>query len=360
LKKYLNHINKIFLYIIVIIIAAKIDALPRVPEDSPIQIKNLVKTGEIKDGFAIGEIDYFWRISTCCCDKYDNLYVSDRGWNKIFKFDPSGQFIISFGREGQGPGEFLATPKAGTLYLSAGNDGYIYIYDSAIRRLSIFTQNGKYVKSYTYRTGSHDQPQINSRGDIYLITMFSEENLIDIYDNNFKYKMSIFSAKYHFRFPVRRPSKEARAIMHRVNGIDIRKTITKDNHLIVLSNFSLEIFHFDEKNSLVNNFKIRNKIFLEDFKNRLKKYSKKVGFISPFNLFLDKDESLCLSYFNSSISRWEIYRYNINGSILDILRFPEATMPYMCTNSTGSFFAVSKDASQINIYKIKQFNQGGQ
>lgn len=93
------------------------------------KIHVLQKIGQIGEKFSEGENCFFWHIDDLCCDDENNLYVADSGWNKIFKFNPGGRYLGSFGREGQGPGEFLAQPGRFPLRISFGNDGNIYVTD---------------------------------------------------------------------------------------------------------------------------------------------------------------------------------------------------------------------------------------
>ena len=110
-------------------------------QESEDRIYSFKKIGEIKEGFSTEESNYFWRIDDLCCDDENNLYVADRGWSKIFKFDSKGQFISSFGRKGQGPGEFGGRG----LGISFGNDGNIYVFDRENFRLTSFSKKGDII-----------------------------------------------------------------------------------------------------------------------------------------------------------------------------------------------------------------------
>lgn len=59
-------------------------------------------------------------------DPAGNMYVLDSGNFRIQKFDPQGRFLLTIGKEGQGPGEFENLPAAfispdETLYTLGGN-----------------------------------------------------------------------------------------------------------------------------------------------------------------------------------------------------------------------------------------------
>ena len=67
-------------------------------------------------------------------DHFDNMYIIDRGNVRIQKLDPDGNFILSFGRAGQGPGEFS---MPGVLQIV--NNKFVYISDVNTRKVNIFS-----------------------------------------------------------------------------------------------------------------------------------------------------------------------------------------------------------------------------
>jgi len=321
------------------------------------RIYSFKKIGEIKEGFSTEESNYFWRIQDLCCDDEDNLYIADIGWNKIFKFDPNGQFIMSFGRKGQGPGEFGGRG----LRISFGNDGYIYVFDRGNFRLTSFSKNGEFVKSFSLPQFLYDKAQVNSKGDIYLVST-SGEKVIDCYDKNFKLKNSFLDIKRHFKYPFLKPNFKKKSlsaarieIPRLITEYHLNKVITKKDHLIALSNNSLTVFHFDAENKLVNEFMIENKTFLDDFKKRLKSAVEEGGFIAPFRMFLDEKENLCFLYYNSTLPfKWEVYRYKLDGTFLDIVRFSEKIFSPIYADSIGNFYAVNEDSTEIGMYRIEK------
>ncbi len=326
-------------------------------EENEDRIYSFKKTGEIKEGFSTEESNYFWRIDDLCCDDENNLYVADRGWSKIFKFDSNGQFITSFGRKGQGPGEFYGR----SLRISFGNDGYIYVFDGGNFRLSAFSKKGEFVKSFSLPQFLYDKAQVNSEGDIYLVSR-SGEKVIDCYDKNFKLKDSLLEIERHFKYPFFKPnfkkqslSTPQKEIPRRITDLDLNKVITKKNHLIAFSNNSLTVFHFSEKNKLINEFRIENRILIDDFKKRLKSVVERGGFIAPCRMFLDDKENLCFLYYNSTLPfKWEVYRYRIDGTFMDIVRFSEKILSPIYTDSFGNFYAPKEGRTEIGIYRIEK------
>jgi len=81
-------------------------------------------------------------------DNDGNLYVLDAGNFRVQKYDPNGKFLLSFGREGGGPGEFTM-PRSVEL----GNDGKLYLFDRTSSLMHIFHQDGKFDESYRPKEG---------------------------------------------------------------------------------------------------------------------------------------------------------------------------------------------------------------
>lgn len=75
-------------------------------------------------------------------DRADNLYVLDRGNQRVLVFDRSGRFVRQFGKKGDGPGEFQF-PNDLTVHA----DGSIAVYDLAHRSFSLFGPDGAFRRS---------------------------------------------------------------------------------------------------------------------------------------------------------------------------------------------------------------------
>lgn len=83
----------------------------------------------------------FYMPSDIAVDKAGNIYVLDSGNHRIQKFDPEGNFIASFGRQGQGPGEFQY-PQS----IDIDAEGNIYVADSGNQKVHILKPDGTFDK----------------------------------------------------------------------------------------------------------------------------------------------------------------------------------------------------------------------
>ena len=71
-------------------------------------------------------------------DGEGNVYVTDTLNNRVEIFDAEGNFISTFGKNGDGPG-FLARPKG----IAIDCDGHIWIVDAMQSRVQVFNREGQ-------------------------------------------------------------------------------------------------------------------------------------------------------------------------------------------------------------------------
>lgn len=328
------------------------------------EIRTLTRSGAIECFSANDEKKCLWRVTSYCLDSDQNIYIADSGMNQIIAFNQNLDWIGSYGRQGQGPGEFTGNPSS-PLDIVYGNDNKFYIADAGNRRISVFSKGFEFLESAMMPNGIFDIPQVNSSGDLYFLSNGTEGSFINRYDKHFSLKGSFFKKDLHEKSKYFKIAKIPRSI---ITKGELRKAIANDNNLVLCSNFALRIFIYDDKNEIIKSFEIDNRTFMSDFKKRIKKLETeikptsggKVGpsAILPFYLHLDSIGNIYLSYWNSSIENFELYCYSSNGEFICIYRFPEQDKvvgPFL-TDGRSRFYAVSSKRAALNIY---QFKSGG-
>ncbi|MCP4725418.1 MAG: 6-bladed beta-propeller, partial [bacterium] len=94
-----------------------------------------------------GELDtedenlMLFRPTDVVCDNNGNIFILDTGNNRIQKFDPEGNFLMTISRKGQGPDE-LNNPYSMNIF----NDE-IYVCDMGNQRIQIFSTDGHLIRS---------------------------------------------------------------------------------------------------------------------------------------------------------------------------------------------------------------------
>ena len=118
-------------------------------------------------------------------DKYDNVWVVDKGTNAVIKFDPAGYVTLNLGRrpEGYEPHEHISAREArhadgyfnGPTDVGWDADDNIYISDGYVNsRIAKFDKHGNWIKSWgTYgrEPGQFRLPhnmQVDRDGNVYV------------------------------------------------------------------------------------------------------------------------------------------------------------------------------------------------
>ena len=123
---------------------------------------------------SIGELDgpeeyIFGRIGSLAVDSERNVYVFDTQANHVRAFGATGTYLATFGREGEGPGEFSRAETIAVL-----PDGRLLVRDPGNMRVQVFdpasggTEEWAYNSGNTYRAGAPLYTDV--RGRVFLLT----------------------------------------------------------------------------------------------------------------------------------------------------------------------------------------------
>lgn len=74
-------------------------------------------------------------------DDEGSVLILDAGNHKVKKYDSGGNYLSSFGKKGNGPGEFI-----GPTQMDICTNGDIIINDRALRMVNIFDRNGHFIR----------------------------------------------------------------------------------------------------------------------------------------------------------------------------------------------------------------------
>lgn len=79
-----------------------------------------------------------------CYDRGGNIYVVDSGNHRVQKFSGSGDFILSFGSQGEYEGQFQKPVDC------AASGGVVYVTDGGNRRIACFDDSGNFIKNISF------------------------------------------------------------------------------------------------------------------------------------------------------------------------------------------------------------------
>lgn len=153
---------------------------------------------EFEEVLSIGkedDINYvFSSINNLCVDSLGKIYVSDARARRVQVFDKDGQYLMTLGRAGQGPGEFVIC-----RLLGISPEGDIYV-SSGIRRVEVFQKDGSYKRTIAVNFSLRNL-QFNSEGNPFGLIQYVEEEkgymkeFVKL-NPSFQIEKSLFKAPY--------------------------------------------------------------------------------------------------------------------------------------------------------------------
>jgi hypothetical protein len=84
----------------------------------------------------------FYKPFDLAIDSNGYVYVADSGNHRIHKYSPDGELLASYGRKGQGPGEFQIMGG-----IAIDNEGRIHVADRSTNRLKVLSPDGEEMKN---------------------------------------------------------------------------------------------------------------------------------------------------------------------------------------------------------------------
>ena len=135
-------------------------------EDGELQENSLVATSfvEAVDG------DRFMEEVRAMHKSGDVLYLSGKGYGHIFALDDELSVIRTFGRSGEGPGEFSEAPH--NLY-AEGNR--VFGLEPGSKDVHVFSLEGSYLRSFSVGPVKYVVTRgmsVNNQGDVYIASSF--------------------------------------------------------------------------------------------------------------------------------------------------------------------------------------------
>lgn len=137
-----------------------------------------------------------------CADESNNIFITDAFAGNVHAYDSKGQYIKTFGRRGQGPGEMMY-PKS----IISLNDTLI-ISDNGVHKLHIYDTEGNFIKQIKYNHTGYST-LLTTYDKFYVANFFNMtkntdkkkfelSSWISLFDNNLADTMNIESYSKEF------------------------------------------------------------------------------------------------------------------------------------------------------------------
>ena len=303
-------------------------------------------------------------------DQFGNFYLVEYNSSQIKKYDKNGKYLVSFGRPGEGPGEYKQIELA-----LVNQTNRILIKDNYLRRFTYLTMDGKYIESVNYNFEIGHYCKIQTYGANLYIGISSVNanqrkhgNNFIIYDYKFNNIYSSFghsSIFWDFKDPFE---------VKMDNWNEFKYAIINDNDVVVSKSFyDGKLYYFKKDNNWKVNittgkqFKYQDYEILdrmvtkEDFKtyfgaatsfsgvvNGVKKPVTVFYRVKSIGLFVHKNKYIVNFIVNlnpGSIDDFGVDVYDINGKYLgyhkiDKDRYGTASMSniILCSDYDGNYF----------------------
>lgn len=114
---------------------------PLNPEKNVVFKEDLNISGKNEDGEII-----LYQPGYYAVNEEENIYISDRSDMSIKVFDKEGNYLGTFGRKGEGPGEFK---RIGEMHFFP--NGKLLVHDNRSRRSSFFTPEGEFLRNLKWK-----------------------------------------------------------------------------------------------------------------------------------------------------------------------------------------------------------------
>jgi sugar lactone lactonase YvrE len=125
----------------------------------------------------------FYYPSDVTVDGSGHVYVADTSNHRIQKFDSNGVFVAKWGSEGTGDGQF-----DGVCGVAVDASGYVYALDATRSRVQKFDSNGVFIAKWGSEgtgDGQFSYPlgiAVDGSGNVYVVD--SENNNLQVFDSN--------------------------------------------------------------------------------------------------------------------------------------------------------------------------------
>jgi hypothetical protein len=183
---------------------------PKTPVPPPGQRKKLGFKEELSIGQVEGDDHYMFGDAVVFnTDDEGNFYVTDWRRTRILKYDPRGQYLLTIGREGQGPGEFQnMSPVRFDI------EEHIYVTDMASQRISFFDDSGKFLRQISIPDGFMDL-YINASGyfvSTRTVPLESEagrgfKTVLGLFDDKFSVISEFWTQEKNYKLPAGRDTQ---------------------------------------------------------------------------------------------------------------------------------------------------------
>jgi hypothetical protein len=291
------------------------------------------------------------------------LLIYDVAQAKILHLDNQLKFINSWGRKGNGPGEFSGN-KYSMFEMTFGKDGKIYANDPRAYRIQNFDISGKPLRTFRYsELWKTKRPLVDKEGNILHATI--QNNKVKLFNQNNDCVIQFPVKDEYISYLLYLPDNIYRNSRINAGDYKIALRYTKNSRLIVYFEESatmavisqegkVKVLKLWPKNALIRYKKELSEIIESKPKASSSKGHKPSGskphkpmFRAPF-VDLDKDGyfylQLTAMFENGKIPVY-IYKFDLNGNLINVFHIPienqKSRTLHFIAKQNNRFYAIS-------------------
>ncbi len=247
---------------------------------------------------------YLWQPLGIVSLPNNRLLINDQKVNKIFMFDFNGNFIKTFGRPGQGPGEF------GNPFTITSDSENIFVGDNSNMRINLFDFDGSFIADFKIFKALFDL-EIGENGLIYGVPLRirPSDKLVDAFNSKGEIVNSIGERKFG----------DENSNWQVPNMIDL--SLNKNNELYMAFEYFPLVYKYSKHGELLQEYHLEHKVMQEkEAKNRGKLNNNKAspGWKIIIYAILAQNNGFTIL---SNFPRTEILMYDDSGKIREIYYF---------------------------------------
>lgn len=298
----------------------------------------------------LGNDNYLYLPTSLTIDQYNNIYVYEKFEAKIYKFSEDFRLLKSFGRKGEGPGEFKSGQGGELGAINIGRDGKLYVNNFSGFKLIAFDLNGNYIREHKIPRLWYEKVIVDKKGNFYNYS--GGNGVIDILDENMNLLNSLLNREEYYVYLFKQPDNEHTRILYLSDFWALpRFDLVIDDQLLVYLTNSSKIFLL-KNGKIVNDVYIYPKTALKLAKERLKSRPKATHIFN--RLVVDEDDKrsfyLTLALQEKSKYITYFYKFDLSGKLIKILYSENQDFYPKFTFKKNNFFYALED-SNITLYK---------
>ncbi len=350
-----NHLSLIILILLLSLLACSNSDSDIEYSDATIETIQVEKVWELNGGSLPIEQSFF-KVGDLEVDSKGNIYVADFSDRRIKKFSPEGEFIITIGRPGQGPGEF-----GGTFFMELDARDNLFVVDGVNGRIQKFSSDGEYIKSIGARfLGGFNDFEISGEKIFFRNQARSNEMLVES-------DTSLYSLKRVVPTP-----KEIRKDFRNTSFSLASFTILPNSNFLFFNSITEKFYEITDEGILIQKFPIKyrelselirhnDKIRIEQKRTRTTKSgievigSARIPVFSNLNTFGDKIYTMyneVNKFGNSLESIYYLYQIDMDGNFLKKFTGFEDTKNFFTIDKQGNIYAMDWFLSKVCKYQI--------